>query len=88
MTGRGTAKSGNQRRKSRRNRRGWGVGRAMGGQIGRERGGSGTVRKWAMSWEQWGKGVKLYGPHKVRGKWRMYVGTVEDMIVQKAPTGH
>ena len=30
----------------------------------------------------------MYGPHKVRGKWRMYVGTVEEMIEQQDRTGH
>ena len=30
----------------------------------------------------------VYGPHKVRGKWRMYVGTVEEMIEQQDRTGH
>ena len=35
-----------------------------------------------------GEGVKVYGPHKVPGKGRMYVGTVEDMILHKDHTGH
>ena len=35
-----------------------------------------------------GGGVTVYGPCKVRGKWRMYVGTVVEMIVQKDRTGH
>ena len=34
------------------------------------------------------EGVAVYGPHKVRGKWRMYVGTVEEMIKQRDRTGH
>ena len=34
------------------------------------------------------EGVTVYGPHKVRGKWRMYVGTVEEMIEQQDRTGH
>ena len=33
-------------------------------------------------------GVTEYGPHKVRGKWRMYVGTVQEMIEQQDRTGH
>ena len=33
------------------------------------------------------EGVTVYGPHKVRGKWRMYVGTVEEIIEQQDPTG-
>ena len=32
--------------------------------------------------------MTVYGPHKVRGKWRMYVGTVEEMIEQHDRTGH
>ena len=28
------------------------------------------------------EGVTVYGPHKVRGKWRRYSGTVEEMIEQ------
>ena len=27
--------------------------------------------------------MKVYVPHKVGGKWRMYMGTVEEVIVQK-----
>ena len=34
------------------------------------------------------EGVTVYGPHKVRGKWRRYVGTVEEMIEQQDHTGH
>ena len=34
------------------------------------------------------EGVTVYGPHKVRGKWRRYVGTVEEMIEQQDRTGH
>ena len=34
------------------------------------------------------EGVTVHCPHKVRGKWRMYVGTVEEMIVQQDCTGH
>ena len=34
------------------------------------------------------EGVKVYGLHKVRGKWRMYAGTVEEVIVQKDHAGH
>ena len=34
------------------------------------------------------EGVTVYGPHKVRGKWRTYVGTVEEMIEQQDRTGH
>ena len=34
------------------------------------------------------EGVTVYGPHKVRGKWRRYVGTVEEMIAQQDRTGH
>ena len=34
------------------------------------------------------EGLMLYGPHKVRGKWRMYVGTVEEIIKQQDRTGH
>ena len=29
----------------------------------------------------------MYGPHKVRGKWKIYAGPVEEMIVQKDRTG-
>ena len=32
--------------------------------------------------------VAVYGPHKVRGKWRRYVGTVEEMIEHQDRTGH
>ena len=35
-----------------------------------------------------GEGVTVYGPHKARGKCRMYVGTVEEMIIQKDRTGN
>ena len=35
-----------------------------------------------------GERVTVYGPHKVRGKWRRYVGTVEEMIEQQDRTGH
>ena len=45
-------------------------------QIGREE--PGAVRE----------GVTMYGPQKVRGKRRMYVGTVEEMIEQQDRTGH
>ena len=45
-------------------------------QIGREE--QGAVRQ----------GVTVYGPYEVRGKWRMYVGTVEEMIEQQKPTEH
>ena len=34
------------------------------------------------------EGVTVYGPHKVRGKWRRYVGTVEETIKQQDRTGH
>ena len=34
------------------------------------------------------EGMTYYGPHKVSGKWRRYVGTVEDMIQQQDHTGH
>ena len=34
------------------------------------------------------EGVTVYGPHKVRWKWRRYVGTVEEMIEQQDRTGH
>ena len=33
------------------------------------------------------EGVTVYGPHKVSGKWRRYVGTVEEMIEQQDRTG-
>ena len=29
----------------------------------------------------------MYGQHKIRGKWRMYVGTVDEVIVQKGCAG-
>ena len=45
-------------------------------QMGREE--QGAVRE----------GVTVYGPHKVRGQWRRYVGTVEEMIEQQDRTGH
>ena len=44
-----------------------------------------------MGWEKQGavqKGVTVYCPHKVRGKWRRYVGTVEEMIEQQVRMGH
>ena len=34
------------------------------------------------------EGMTVYGPHKVSGKWRRYVGTVEEMIEHKDRTGH
>ena len=34
------------------------------------------------------EGMTVYGPHKVSGKWRRYVGTVEKMIEQQDRTGH
>ena len=34
------------------------------------------------------EGVTVYGPHKVRGKWRRYVGTVKEMIEQQDHTGY
>ena len=34
------------------------------------------------------EGVTVYGPHKVCGKWRMYVGKVEEMMEQQDSTGH
>ena len=34
------------------------------------------------------EGMTVYGPHKVRGKWRRYVGTVEEMIEQQDRKGH
>ena len=34
------------------------------------------------------EGVRVYGPHKVRAKWGMYVGTVEEMMEQQDRTGH
>ena len=34
------------------------------------------------------EGVTVYGPHKMRGKWRRYVATVEEMIKQQDRTGH
>ena len=34
------------------------------------------------------EGLTVYGLHKVRGTWRMYVGTVEEMMEQQHPTGH
>ena len=45
-------------------------------QTGREE--QGTVRE----------GVTVCGPPKVRGKGRMYVGTVEEMMEQQDRTGH
>ena len=35
-----------------------------------------------------GEAVTVYRLHIVRGDWRMYVGTMEEMIVQKDRTGH
>ena len=32
--------------------------------------------------------MTVYGPHKVSGKWRRYVGTVEEMIEQQDRKGH
>ena len=34
------------------------------------------------------EGMTVYGSHKVCGKWRRYVGTVEEMIEQQDRTGH
>ena len=34
------------------------------------------------------EGVTVYGSHKVSGKWRRYVGTVEEMIEQQDRTRH
>ena len=34
------------------------------------------------------EGMTVYGPHKVSGKWRRYVGTVEEMIEQQDCKGH
>ena len=34
------------------------------------------------------EGMTVYGPHNVSGKWRRYVGTVEEMIEQQDRTGH
>ena len=34
------------------------------------------------------EGVTVYGRDKVRGKWRRYVGTVEEMMEQQDRTGH
>ena len=34
------------------------------------------------------EGMTVYGPHKVSGKWRRYVGTVEVMIEQQDRKGH
>ena len=45
-------------------------------QMGREE--KGAVRE----------GVTVYGPHKVRGKWRRYVQTVEEIIEQQDRAGH
>ena len=45
-------------------------------QMGREE--QGAVRE----------GVTLYVPHQVRGNWRRYVGTLEEMIEQQDRTGH
>ena len=35
-----------------------------------------------------GEGVKVYGPHTVRGTRTMYLGTLEEVIVEKDHTGH
>ena len=34
------------------------------------------------------EGMPVYGPHKGSGKWRRYVGTVEEMIEQQDRKGH
>ena len=34
------------------------------------------------------EGMTVHGPHKVSGKWRRYVGTVEEMIEQQDRKGH
>ena len=34
------------------------------------------------------EGLTLYGPHNVSGKWRRYVGRLEEMIKQQDRTGH
>ena len=34
------------------------------------------------------EGVEVHGSHTVRGEWGMYVGTVEDMMIQKDRTGY
>ena len=34
------------------------------------------------------EGMTVYGPHKVSGKWRRYVGTVEEMTEQQDRKGH
>ena len=34
------------------------------------------------------EGVTVHGAHKVRWKWSMYVGTVEEIIEQQDRTGH
>ena len=34
------------------------------------------------------EGMTVYGPHKVSGKWRRYVGTVKEMIEQQDRKGH
>ena len=34
------------------------------------------------------EGMTVYGPHKVSGKWRRYVGTVEEKIEQQDRKGH
>ena len=34
------------------------------------------------------EGVKVYGRHRVRERWTMYVGTVQEVNVQKDHTGH
>ena len=34
------------------------------------------------------QGANLYGPHKVRGTWTVYLGTVKEVIVQKGNAEH
>ena len=34
------------------------------------------------------EGMTVYGPHRVSGQWRRYVGTVEEMIEQQDRKGH
>ena len=34
------------------------------------------------------EGARAYGPHKLKKRWRMYVETVEKVIVQKDHKGH
>ena len=62
-----------------------------GGQGGSGLGESGTGRNKRAVRSRGGavrEGVTVYGPHKVRGKWRRYVKTVEEMIEQQDGTGH